>query len=93
MLVPALTFLAQIDQEQQGMTWWQTIQAGGLIGYVIIGLSVVALALIIMHLVQIRRNALVPPAQLEEIDRMLARGNVNGICRTGATRLGRTEKL
>ena len=59
-----------------GSTWLDTINSGGVVGYIIIGLSVFALALIIMHVVQIRRNALIPPAQLEQIDQTLAHGDV-----------------
>ncbi|MHC4428447.1 MAG: MotA/TolQ/ExbB proton channel family protein, partial [Planctomycetota bacterium] len=70
--------LAQADEAERGASWWETIQSGGIIGYVILALSVLALALVIMHVVQIRRKALVPQEQLEEIDRLLARGNVNG---------------
>ncbi|MHC4826106.1 MAG: MotA/TolQ/ExbB proton channel family protein, partial [Planctomycetota bacterium] len=68
--------LAQADPQQQGSTWWDTIQSGGAVGYIIIGLSVLALALIIMHLVQIRRGALIPPEQLDQLDQLLAQGQV-----------------
>ena len=70
-------FLAQADASEKGATWWETIQSGGVVGYIIIGLSVVALALVIMHLVQIRRGALIPPVHLERIDELLARGQVS----------------
>jgi biopolymer transport protein ExbB len=70
--------LAQTDLDQPRSTWWDTIQSGGLVGYIIIGLSVVALALIIMHLVQIRRAALIPPEQLDELDQLLNQGNPAG---------------
>ncbi len=68
--------LAQTGTEQQGSTWWDTIQSGGVVGYVIIGLSVLALAVIIMHLAQIRRGALIPPDQLDQLDQLLAQGQV-----------------
>ncbi len=70
--------LAQAETAESGITWWETIQKGGVVGYVIIGLSVVALALVIMHLIQIRRSALIPSAQVEDIDHLLSRGDVNG---------------
>ena len=72
----ALFLLAQTDSP--GTSWWETIQRGGLVGYIIIGMSIVGLGLIIMHLHQIRRSALIPPNQLEDLDQLLARGNVNG---------------
>jgi len=72
------TVLAQADASEPGTSWLATIQSGGVIGYIIIGLSVVALTLIIIHLVQIRRGGLIPAGQLEQIDTLLARGDVTG---------------
>ncbi|MHC4414543.1 MAG: MotA/TolQ/ExbB proton channel family protein [Planctomycetota bacterium] len=71
------TVLGQTDAPETGATWWETIQRGGVVGYVILGLSVLALALVIMHLVQIRRGALIPPEHLDQIDQLLGRGQVN----------------
>jgi biopolymer transport protein ExbB len=70
------SLLAQAGGEEQGSTWWETIQSGGVVGYIIIGLSVLALALVIMHLVQIRRAALVPPEQIDRLDQLLSQGQV-----------------
>jgi biopolymer transport protein ExbB len=70
--------LAQADAAETGISWLETIQRGGVVGYIILGLSIVALTLIIMHLVQIRRAALLPPEQLDVLDDMLARGDVAG---------------
>ena len=72
------TVLAQADASEPGTSWLATIQSGGVIGYIIIGLSVVALTLIIIHLVQIRRGGLIPAGQLEHLDPLLARGDVTG---------------
>jgi biopolymer transport protein ExbB len=47
------------------------------VGYIIIGLSVLALALIIMHMVQIRRAALIPAGQLDHLDQLLSQGQLN----------------
>jgi len=71
------SLLASSDPTEPGVSWLETIQSGGVIGAIIIALSVGALALIVMHLVQIRRNALLPPHQLEQLDDMLARNDVN----------------
>lgn len=54
------------------------IQAGGIVGYILIALSVLALTMIIMHMIQIRRRILVPPPQVQAIDELLARGDVMG---------------
>ena len=72
----SMTLAADGDAET-GTSWLQTVQSGGLIGYIIIGLSIVALALIIVHIVQIRRAALLPPDQLDALDAMLAKGDVS----------------
>ncbi|MHC4989433.1 MAG: MotA/TolQ/ExbB proton channel family protein [Planctomycetota bacterium] len=63
---------------ERGASWFQTIQSGGPVGYIIVFLSIGAMALIILHLVQIRRRALIPPIHLEQLDGMLSRGDVNG---------------
>lgn len=53
------------------------VQKGGVIAYIILALSVGALVLIIFHLVQIRRAALLPPEQLDQVDHLLARGDAS----------------
>jgi len=69
-------FLAQAPDGDPGSSWWDTIQSGGIVGYIIIGLSTVALALVMMHLVQIRRGALLPSDQIETLDQLLSQGKV-----------------
>lgn len=58
-------------------TWRNTVEKGGPVGYIIIGLSFVALALVIMHITQIRRSALLPKNQLIVLEELLANGNVD----------------
>ena len=70
--------LAQAADAQRGVSWLETIQSGGIVGYIIIGLSVVAVALVVMHLVQIRRGGLIPADQLDQLDAMLTRRDVAG---------------
>ena len=61
--------LAQTSAPQgTKITMWQTVKYGGIIGFLIIGLSVVGLALIIEHAVTIRRDALVPPDLLGNLE-------------------------
>ncbi len=71
-----MVLLAQTSGADESSTWWDTIQAGGVVGYIILGLSTIALALVIMHLVQIRQAALMPAEQLETLDRLLSQGQV-----------------
>ena len=52
------------------------IQAGGTVGYIIILLSIVATTMVVVHIIQIRRDALAPPDAVEELDRMLRQRQV-----------------
>lgn len=77
MTMKTLTYiLAQTGDADASSTWWDTVQAGGIVGYIILGLSTIALALIIMHIVQIRRGALLPPEQVETLEKLLSQGQV-----------------
>ncbi len=49
-------------------TLLDTINSGGLVGYIIIFLSVVAIALTIEHLMTIRRSIIMPPDVLAEVE-------------------------
>lgn len=77
-----ITFLSVLAQAEggggQSTSLLKMIQAGGIVGYILIALSILALTMIIIHLVQIRRQVLVPPRQVEAIDAMLSRGDVAG---------------
>jgi biopolymer transport protein ExbB len=63
--------------QEGGTSLIEFINAGGLIGYLIILLSIVALAFLVMHLIQIRESALAPPAVVEDVERLLARSRVD----------------
>jgi len=77
---PIVSCLLLADEKAAGgaPSFFRMIQSGGVVGWILIGLSVFALTMIIMHMVQIRRKVLVPPDQIEIIDSLLARGDVNG---------------
>lgn len=60
------------------------IRAGGAIGYVIIALSVAMVALIVEHLLSIRRRALMPPSLAEDLHKLIAAGQyaqADKVCR------------
>jgi biopolymer transport protein ExbB len=59
---------ALVSPPKKTRTVLQTINAGGVIGYVIIGLSFVALSLIIEHAVSIRRDKLCPQELGNELE-------------------------
>jgi biopolymer transport protein ExbB len=74
----AHSITALLAQDDGGSSWLDTIQRGGPIGYLIIALSIVAVTLIVMHLMQIRRSALLPAHQFELLEEMLSRGDIPG---------------
>jgi len=59
------------------ITLWQTIRAGGMIGWAIIFLSFVALGLVIEHAVTIRRGVLMPIRTLAHIRAVLKNRDFN----------------
>ena len=59
---------------KKGVSFWSLIQASGVIGYIIILLSLVAVALIIEYAISIRRSMLMPPGFADDILNMLAQG-------------------
>ena len=70
--------VAQSSGTGQSTSVLRMIQAGGVVGYILIALSILALTMIIMHMVQIRRKVLVPPEQLDLLDSLLSRGDIGG---------------
>jgi len=57
-----------LAQDEGGASLGKIIVGGGVIGWVIILLSIVSLALAIEHFVSIRRDKLVPPELIDEIE-------------------------
>ncbi|MCH8830190.1 MAG: hypothetical protein IID45_11495, partial [Planctomycetes bacterium] len=55
----------------------QVLDDAGLIGIVLIVLSVAMLALIVEHLISFRRNALMPSGLAEEVHQSLKQGQIN----------------
>ena len=55
------------------------VQAGGTIGWILLGLSVVALTLVFLHLWTIRRGRLLPADHLEHLARCLQAGRVDDV--------------
>jgi biopolymer transport protein ExbB len=68
--------LATAQIVDSGRTWWSIVQDGGVIGWIIIALSVIAVALAIVHLLQIRRGAMMPEELLETLRSQLAAGDL-----------------
>ena len=74
--LPVLLF-AQDTPAPPGPSLLETMMSGGIVGGILIALSIVAVMLIIVHVVQIRRRSLLPPRHLAAIDQQLSDGNVD----------------
>jgi biopolymer transport protein ExbB len=59
---------AQQSATPKDQTLGDVIKAGGFIGFIIIGMSVAALALAIEHLITVRRDKIVPPELIDELE-------------------------
>ncbi|MCC6676861.1 MAG: MotA/TolQ/ExbB proton channel family protein [Phycisphaerales bacterium] len=70
--------LAQEAEPAAAKSLWQYIRSGGPIGMVIILLSVVAVALVVLHLIRVRRERMLPEALVLELDRLLQANDVKG---------------
>ena len=69
---------------EEGLDIRALINAGGTIGFLIIGLSVAMVALIVEHLLSIRRRALMPPGLAEDLHKLIAAGQyaqAENVCR------------
>ena len=56
--------------EPTGMSLFDYIKAGGIIGYLILGLSVVGMGLIFENFYAVRRTVLMPPEIVDEVERL-----------------------
>ncbi len=68
--------LAQ-DDAPSGMSILEFVQAGGTIGYIIMLLSLVAVAMAVMHVLQIRASSLAPERIADDLHDMLGQGRVD----------------
>lgn len=75
-LLAAAPCLAQGTGDVPRKSLLHYINDGGPIGYVIIITSIVAVALAIIHFIQIRRERLAPPGQVDALSRFLRDGDV-----------------
>lgn len=59
------------------MSLLDIIKKGGIVGYLIIFLSVISLGLIIDYLVTIRKSKILPPKDFNELKELISNGNLN----------------
>ena len=72
------TILLQSAEPAGGGTLLKFITGGGVIGYVIVTLSIVAVAFVVIHFVKIRRTALLPAERVQGVREMVERGDLEG---------------
>lgn len=81
----SLHIAAALAQESRsGVSLFELILAGGVVGYVILLLSVAAVALAVIHLLQLREGTLAPPEVVDSLNERLSQGDVDGaaaLCR------------
>lgn len=77
-----LRLLAQTDAPEAApaatRTLWSYVQDGGLISYIMIGLSIVALGLVIRNLIMLRIARLAPRGIVSRLEELLAARNLGG---------------
>jgi biopolymer transport protein ExbB len=73
---------ALLSQEGGSMSLLEYVRAGGSLGYVLIGLSVLAVALIGRNVLAVRRSLLAPPELVDALSRQLRAGDVAGAMKT-----------
>ena len=76
--LPAFPLLLQAPTAAEEGTLLKFITGGGIIGYLIVLLSVVAVAFVVIHFVQIRRNALLPAERVRGVRDLVERGDLEG---------------
>jgi biopolymer transport protein ExbB len=70
--------LAQESAPAASRTLMDYIREGGTVGFILIGLSIAALALMIVHLIQVRITRMAPPDIIDELGRLLRENDVVG---------------
>ena len=73
------TYVQSLEASKEGMSLWETIQSGGLIMWVLCGLSVVAVAIICYLFLHLNSNKLVPRDFTEKLIEQLEGGHENTI--------------
>jgi biopolymer transport protein ExbB len=69
-LEPVAVVHAQDATTQKSKTFIENLKAGGVIGFAIIGCSMIGVSLCVMYAIQIRRDELVPPELLGQVEQL-----------------------
>ncbi len=74
----------EAKSRSSSLSFWRIVRAGGTVGFLIILLSIVAVALAVEHLLTLRRDLFMPPHLIEEVSAKLSAKDWNGaveVCR------------
>ena len=64
------------DEAKSGQSLWEILTAGGIVGMLIMLLSIAAAALVLEHLMTIRKTVLMPPGLADTVRELLSSGQV-----------------
>ena len=64
------------DEATSGQSLWEILAAGGIVGMLIMLLSIAAAALVLEHLMTIRKTVLMPPGLADTVRELLSSGQV-----------------
>lgn len=76
-----LTNLLMLAEDGTSMSLFEYVRAGGPLGYLLILLSVLALALMVRNFIALRRSQLAPPSLIESLEAKLRSGDLVGALR------------
>ncbi|MBL4884239.1 MAG: MotA/TolQ/ExbB proton channel family protein [Planctomycetaceae bacterium] len=86
-----LLIISETASGAPGLDWRQLLEAGGYIGYIIIGLSVIMLTLIMQQLLTLRISVLMPHTLAEQTHQLISNGRfaeANQLCKDRPCFLG-----
>ncbi len=89
--IDGLLMLAESANGSLALDWRELLEAGGYIGYIIIGLSVLMLTLIMQQLLTLRISVLMPHALAEQAHQLISNGRfaeANELCKQKPCFLG-----
>ena len=58
-----------------GKSWWELFQSTGLVGWLLLGVSVAGTALVVEHSTSIRRDKIAPPELVDELEALIEEEN------------------
>ncbi len=74
---PAANAAPTVTDTAGQRTFWETVKAGGIIGFIIILLSLVSLSAIIYHIMTIRKDRLMPDPAIAKLDALIKEGEID----------------